>query len=194
VVPPKVSLLRFLPAIAACLVVCSAAYAVPSVLRLHVPLVFVFSIMAGILLGLGDVATRALILVLQQQGFAPAGAAAGACLIVFYVTGFLLLSRAYQHGRAILVTAVSDVCARAVAVLLGISALGEALPMNRWMRTLALLGYAGIVVGAVLLSRFSGEEMADRIASRVRSPAASKVLDEPLENEHSASAKVDRQD
>ena len=193
-VPVEVSLGRLVPALAACLVVCAAAYAVPGVLRLGLPRVIAFSIMAGILLGLGDVATKALILVLQQQGFALPAAAAGACLVVFYVSGFLVLSRAYQHGRAILVTAVSDLCTRVVAILLGISALGETLAADPRLRVLAVVGYGGIILGVVLLSRFSGEEIADRFAPHVRSRAVSKALGQPLESKHSASAEIDRED
>jgi drug/metabolite transporter (DMT)-like permease len=193
-VPEKVSLVRLVPALAVCLVVCSAAYALPRVLRLPVPQVISFSVVAGILLGLGDVATKALILVLQQQGFALAAATAGACLVVFYVSGFLVLSRAYQHGRAILVTAVSDVCARAAAILLGISALGEALAAIPRLRAAAVLGYGGIILGVVLLSRFSGEDIADRIAPRLRSRAASEVPGQPLKNERSAPTEIDRND
>ena len=153
-------LARLMPAVAACLLVCAAAYALPSLLRMRLPWVIVFSIMAGTLLGLGDVATKVLLGLLERHGPGLAAAAAGAGLVVFYVSGFLLLSRAYQHGRAILVTAVSDLCARLAAIFVGIAALGEALAGEPQLRVLAAAGYAGIVLGAVLLARFSGEELA----------------------------------
>jgi drug/metabolite transporter (DMT)-like permease len=164
-------LARLMPAVAACLLVCAAAYALPSLLRMRLPWVIVFSIMAGTLLGLGDVATKVLLGLLERHGPGLAAAAAGAGLVVFYVSGFLLLSRAYQHGRAILVTAVSDLCARLAAIFVGIAALGEALAGEPRLRVLAAAGYAGIVLGAVLLARFSGEELAAGLAeSRASRP------------------------
>ena len=157
-------LARLMPALAACLLVCAAAYAVPSLLRVRLPWVIVFSIMAGTLLGLGDVATKVLLGLLERHRPGFTVAAAGVGLIVFYVSGFLLLSRAYQHGRAILVTAVSDLCARLAAIFVGIAALGEALAGEPRLRVLAAAGYAGIVLGAVLLARFSGGELAAGLA------------------------------
>lgn len=111
-----------------------------------------------------------------SQGRAPAELSAGrllpavaVCVLVCaaaYASGFLLLSRAYQHGRAILVTAVSDLCARLVAIGVGIAALGEALAGEPRLRALAIVGYGGIVLGAVLLARFSGEELAAGLAKK----------------------------
>jgi len=165
---------RLIPAIAVCLAVCAAAYAVPSLLRIRLQWVIVFSIMAGTLLGLGDVSTKVLLGLLQRHGPGFAAAAAGVGLVVFYVSGFLLLSRAYQHGRAILVTAVSDLCARLAAIFVGIAALGEALAGEPRLRMLAAAGYTGIVLGAVLLARFSGEELAAGLAeSRAPHPGGS---------------------
>jgi uncharacterized membrane protein len=166
-VEDAVSLGRLLPALAACLLACAAACAVPGLLRIGLPWVVVYSIISGILLGLGDVATKVLLIALQGQGFGSQAAAAGAGLILFYLSGFLVLSRAYQHGRAILVTAVSDLCSRLVAIFMGIAALGEALAADPRLRVLAALGYAGIIVGAVFLSRFSGEEIADGLAKGI---------------------------
>ena len=50
---------------------------------------------------------------------------------------------------------------------MGIAALGEALAADPRLRVLAALGYAGIIVGAVFLSRFSGEDIADGLAKRI---------------------------
>jgi uncharacterized membrane protein len=166
-VEDAVSFGRLLPALAACLLACAAACAVPGLLRIGLPWVVVYSIISGILLGLGDVATKVLLIALQGAGSAVEVVAAGAGLVIFYVSGFLVLSRAYQHGRAILVTAVSDLCSRLVAILLGIAALGETLAADPRLRVLAVLGYAGIIVGAVFLSRFSGEDIADGLAKRI---------------------------
>ncbi len=57
----EVSYGRLVPAIAACLLVCAAASALPGLLRIGLPWVIAFSIMAGILLGLGDVSTKVLL-------------------------------------------------------------------------------------------------------------------------------------
>jgi drug/metabolite transporter (DMT)-like permease len=184
---------RLAAAVAACLAACAAAAALARLLqrspRIRVPPVIAFSIVAGILLGLGDVGTKVLLDVLQASGFGAAVMAAGAGLIAFYVSGFLVLSRAYQHGRAILVTAVSDLCSRLVAILVGITALGEGLAGTGGLRAAAVLGYMAIIVGAVLLARFSGGDIAERLA-RTRS----KPLRQPEEGEHSAPAQVDADD
>jgi hypothetical protein len=149
--------------------------------------------MAGILLGLGDVATKILIEILQrgESGFEAAGAGAG--LIASYVAGFLVLSRSYQHGRAILVTAVSDLCSRLVAICVGIGALGETLARDPLLRALAVAGYAGIMAGAALLARFSGEEMAAGLA-RTRAAArsgVSQVLGQSEEAEAATPPEID---
>jgi len=192
----ELSLARLLPGIAVCLLACAAAYAVPSLLRIRLPWVIVFAIMAGTLLGLGDVATKVLLGLLQRRGFGFPAVAAGAGLIVFYVSGFLLLSRAYQHGRAILVTAVSDLCARLAAIFIGIAALGEALAGDPRLRMFAALGYAGILLGAVFLARFSGEELAAGLAqSKASRPRkGSQGLEQSQEGEHTAPGKVDADD
>jgi uncharacterized membrane protein len=187
--PQGISPGRCAAAFAAGLCACAAAWAVPGVLRIRLPWVITFSFIAGICLGLGDVSTKVLLDVLQGSGFGFPAAAAGAGLILLYVSGFLVLSRAYQHGRAILVTAVSDLCSRLVAIVIGIAALGEALAGDRRLRMLAVLGYGAIIVGAVLLSRFSGEGIAERLAE-----TGSEPFGQPQEGERSAPAQVDADD
>jgi uncharacterized membrane protein len=159
--PGRLSIAGIAPAVGICFLFCAAAYAL---LRLRVPGVIVFSIVAGILLGLGDVATKILIELLQRQGFGLEAVAAGAGLVVVYVSGFLVLSRSYQHGRAILVTAVSDLCSRLVAIFVGIVGLGETLAVDPVLRAVQVLGYAAILTGAVMLSRFGGEGIASTLS------------------------------
>ncbi len=183
-VPGTIATERLLPALAVCLLACIAAAALPRVRRIRLPAVMAFSVLAGILLGLGDVSTKVLLTVLQGKSFGLVGGAAAGGLVVFYVTGFLVLSRAYQHGRAILVTAVSDLCSRLVAIFIGISALGETIPGDPW---LAGLGYAAILVGAVFLARFSGEQIADGLGK-------SQSLAQPQEGKRSSPAEVDADD
>ena len=164
------SLGGIIPAVGICLLVCAAAYALPRALRVRVPLVIVFSVIAGTLLGLGDVATKILIELLQRHGLGLDVIVTAAGLLVVYISGFLVLSRSYQHGRAILVTAVSDLCSRLVAILVGIGALGEALAADPVLKAAQVLGYVSIVCGAVLLSRFGGGEIAGRASERLAQP------------------------
>ncbi len=166
----RIAAARLLPSLLACLAVCAAVYTLRALLRIPLPWVVVFSIVAGLLLGVGDVATKLLLDEIQARAAMGWIAGAGLALILFYLSGFLILSRAYQHGRAIVVTAVSDLCSRLVAIFLGMAALGEALPAGREPRELEVLGYAAIFAGVVLLSRFSGEELAARI-SRSEDPS-----------------------
>jgi drug/metabolite transporter (DMT)-like permease len=187
-----VSLGRLLPSLAACLLACVAASAVPALLRIRVPWVIVFSVVAGTLLGLGDAATKVLLTALQGTGFGFLAGGAGAGLILLYVSGFLVLSKAYQLGRAILVTAVSDLCSRLTAIFIGMSALGEKLSGDPRLRMIAAAGYAAIIVGAVFLSRFSGEGIADGLAKprAVPSEGGSQILEKPHEGKRPAPSEI----
>ncbi len=188
-----ISLFPLLVALGACLIACAGAFIIPALLKLRLQKVISFSVMAGILLGIGDVATKIVIILLQRAGFGPAAVIASLGLILAYVSGFLLLSRSYQHGRAILVTALSDLASRLVAILLGVGALGETLAEDPLMRDMGLAGYAGIIVGVVLLSRFSGEEIAAGLA-RPRAPSSSgaQILGQSEETKGAVPAEVDR--
>lgn len=152
-------------AVVACALVCLAALLLPAALKVPLPPAVANSIVAGTLLGMGDVATKILIELMQAGGLSYAAGGAALSLILTYVSGFLTLSRAYQAGRAILVTAVSDLCSRLVAILLGIGALGEALPSGLGPRALAVSGYAAILTGAAFLARFSGERIAEGLTA-----------------------------
>ncbi len=122
--------------------------------------------------------TRAILLAVENPGPLLAAGAAAVCLVGFYVTGFLVLSRAYQHGRPIVVTAVSDLCARLAAILMGVTALGERLPADPPSRLLALAAFASILCGAVLLGRFGAEGLASQLpqhALQDKNPVPTKV-------------------
>ncbi|HEY9595431.1 MAG TPA: EamA family transporter, partial [Spirochaetia bacterium] len=67
------SVLRLLPVAAAALAVCALAWLLPRMTGGKIRSVTAFSVMAGVLLGVGDVATRALILVLERDGGLVAG-------------------------------------------------------------------------------------------------------------------------
>lgn len=122
------------------------------------------SAIAGMLLGLGDVLTRALVTSLDKNGVL-AVATIGPFLCATYIVGFFTLSRGYQQGRALLVTGVSDLAARLVTLGLGVLALNEALPNDPLLRLLRLGGFTSVLVGTALLARFSAEQL-------TRAPAA----------------------
>jgi len=151
--------------VAACLVLAVGVRAAAGIRRGRAPGVVVFSISAGLLLGVGDVMTRTAIRQ-AQSGAWGAFAAAAAVMVGFYVSGFLVLSRAYQHGRPITVTAVSDLCSRLAAIALGVTALGEVPAAQPLARVLTVSGFAVILAGAFLLSRFGGAELAVAMSSR----------------------------
>jgi len=179
-VPPSIDTAKAFLGMGACLGAGAAAMILPRIRRLRVPPVVAVSIAAGILLGLGDAGTRAALLFLQRPGsWAPAGLSAAA-LVAFYVSGFLVLSRAYQHGGPVVVTAVSDLCARLAAIVMGLEALSEKLPAEPGRQVLTVLGFAAILVGAVTLSRFTGENL-----------AASQRPGKPEKPEAATPAKVD---
>ena len=115
-------------------------------------------------------------------------------MIAFYVSGFLVLSRAYQHGRPIVVTAVSDLCARLVSIILGIVVLREIPSADPALRVLTLAGFAAILSGAVLLSRFTGGELVSAFSTGGSSPGASEVPDEAQEGKRAVPAEVDPDD
>ncbi len=184
-VPIELSPGRLLPALVVCLLVCAVAILLPKIKRIGMPRVIAFSIFAGTFLGLGDVSTKILTEVLRH-GFSVGAVVAAVALVVFYVSGFVVLSRAYQHGRAVLVTAVSDLCSRLVAIFVGIAALGEALAADPRLRLLAALGYLTIIVGAVFLARFSGSELAEGFHKSADSSAGSESLDQTAERKGSS--------
>ncbi|MGO9310530.1 MAG: EamA family transporter [Spirochaetia bacterium] len=189
----SIAMERLLPAAAVCLLVCAVAAVLARLRRIGLPGVIVFSLVAGILLGLGDVSTKVLLTALQGNGVGLLAAAVAGGLVVFYVTGFLVLSRAYQQGRAILVTAVSDLCSRLVAIFIGVSALGEAMSGDPW---LAAAGYSAILVGAVFLARFSGEQIAEGLAKprTAGSPERSEPLAQAQKGKSPSPAGVDADD
>ena len=134
--------------------------------------VVVFSIFSGTFLGTGDVLTKAVMVAANAKSYLVAFGVIGPALVVFYLTGNFLLSRAYQHGRAIVVTAVSDFCSRLITIFYGVFALGEFFPTDPMARGLRIAGLAAVLSGTVLLSRFSGEQLAEEIAGVVAGEAA----------------------
>jgi hypothetical protein len=129
-------------------------------------LLVVFSIISGTFAGLGDVFTKAVVVELDSKAYLLAFGVMFPLLIFFYITQIFILTRAYQHGRAIVAIAVNDFCARLIAIFIGIFAMGEFLPadpMHRWLR---LAGFIMVLFGTILLARFSGEQLAAEVTGK----------------------------
>ncbi|HUJ75449.1 MAG TPA: EamA family transporter [bacterium] len=184
----SISVWGLLPGVIACLLLALGVRGAAALRRDHAPGVVVFSISAGLLLGVGDVLTKVAIVQVQASAWGVLAVAA-AGLVAFYISGFLVLSRAYQHGRPITVTAVSDLCARLVAISLGVAALGEVPAAQPLARVLTVAGFASILTGAFLLSKFGGAELAAALSGQAA--AGSQHPGKPQEREHAVTAKVD---
>jgi len=141
-------------------------YSLKKFLKFGFQWVIIFSIGAGTMLGLGDVSTKTLLNAISQHNSLLAFGLIAPFLIICYLTGLMLLSRSYQHGRAILVTAVSDFLSRVVTILFGVFALGESFPASPLLKTLRISGLCAIILGAALMARLSSEQLADKVGAK----------------------------
>jgi len=191
-----VSLRALVPGVIACLVLAVGVRGAAALRRGRQPGVVVFSVSAGLLLGVGDVLTKTAIGQVQSGSWGRFAMVA-AVMVAFYVSGFLVLSRAYQHGRPITVTAVSDLCSRLVAISLGVAALAEVPAPGVLPRVLTVAGFAAILCGAFLLSRFGGAEIAAAMSGGATPPAAaapaavSKAAGQAEERKKAVAAEID---
>ena len=149
------------PAVGVAIAVCFVIYAARSIFGFGFNWLIVFSISAGVLLGLGDILTKAIMVSINEKAYIIALGFIAPFMILFYLVGFFVLSRGYQQGRAILVTAVSDFCARLVTIFLGVFAMREVFPEELFYRDLRLGGLAAVLLGTILLARFSGEQLVE---------------------------------
>jgi hypothetical protein len=140
-----------------------AVYGVRKVFGLGADWAVTFAVVSGTITGMADVFTKTITIAFNQKAYSIAFGLIAPALIVFYLTGFFLLSRAYQHGRVLMIIAVNDFCARIVALFVGIFAMGEALPADPLLMELRVAGFIVVLSGTVLLSRFSGEQLADEL-------------------------------
>ncbi|HUT53563.1 MAG TPA: hypothetical protein VM658_09245 [bacterium] len=154
---------RFVLAVGISLGACGAIYASRKFFGLGFNWVVVFSVVAGTLLGMGDVFTKGVLVEAGQKSYGTAFGVIAPLLVMSYLTGFFILSRGYQHGRAILVTGVSDFCARIVTIFLGVYAMGESFPASHLLSGLRIGGLLAILSGTALLARFSGEQLATEL-------------------------------
>ena len=152
-------------AVAACIAICFLIYAARKTFIFGFDWLIVFSIFAGVLLGLGDVLTKAIVVSIDDGAYTAFGFIAP-FLILFYLSGFFLLSRGYQQGRAIVVTGISDLCARLVTIFLGVFAMDEVFPEETLYWSLRVGGLAAILFGTILLARFSGEQLAEELVEK----------------------------
>jgi len=151
------------PAVGVAIAICFVIYAARSIFGFGFNWLIVFSISAGVLLGLGDILTKAIMVSINEKAYISALGFIAPFMILFYLVGFFVLSRGYQQGRAILVTAVSDLCARLVTIFLGVFAMREVFPEELLYRDLRLGGLAAILLGTILLARFSGEQLVEEV-------------------------------
>jgi drug/metabolite transporter (DMT)-like permease len=157
---------RLVPAVAAVIAICFVIYAARRIFGFGFNWLVVFSIFAGVLMGLGDVLTKAVMDSTNGQANIIALGLIPPFLILFYLVGFLILSRGYQQGRAIVVTAASDFCSRLVTIFVGVFAMGEVFPQELLYRDLRLGGLAAIFLGTTLLARFSSEQLVEEVVYR----------------------------
>jgi uncharacterized membrane protein len=110
---------------------------------------------AGLLYGLGDVLTKALMLALPPR---PALAAlASAPLLgpvaLAHLGGFLVLQRAFRRGGAVAAVAPLTAATTLLPIAAGAVVLREPLPTAAGGVTLRLVGFAAAAAGAVVLAR-----------------------------------------
>ncbi len=119
---------------------------------------FAFAALSGLLGSVGDLLTKVFISLVSASGpgRVPVLVLIAAGLIVFYLTGFYMLSRAYQVGTVVSGVVVSDFFARAGALALGALALSEPVAGAGPGGMARALGFFLVLGGSVLLGRFSG--------------------------------------
>ncbi len=125
-----------------------------------------FAALSGLLSSVGDLMLKLVLSLIQTPG-PVAGravplAAAGAGLVVFYLAGFYMLSRAYQTGSVVAGVVISDFTARVGAIFLGAMVLSEPLAGQGSTGLLRLAGFAAVLAGSVLLGRFGGTGQAEK--------------------------------
>ena len=125
------------------------------------PLV-VFAALSGLLSSVGDLCVKVL---LSAGAVLPwLGAASAIGLVVFYLAGFYMLSRAYQAGTMVGGVVISDFFARAGAIVLGAVALAEPLAGQGTGGAVRAAGFLLVLSGSLLLGRFSSSAVERRRA------------------------------
>jgi uncharacterized membrane protein len=117
-----------------------------------------FAVLSGLLSSVGDLMLKLLLSQVESPGpvaarLAPLGAE-GAALVVFYLAGFYMLSRAYQAGSVVAGVVISDFAARVGAIVLGSVVLSEPLAGPGFAGLLRLVGFLSVLAGSLALGRF----------------------------------------
>jgi multidrug transporter EmrE-like cation transporter len=125
--------------------------------RAAVARLFSFAALSGLLGSVGDLLTKVFLAIVQAAHPVPALPAilAAAGLISFYVTGFYMLSRAYQVGTVVGGVVVSDFFGRVGALFLGSLVLSEPLGGPGQAGLLRALGFLLVLGGSLFLGRFA---------------------------------------
>jgi mannose/fructose/N-acetylgalactosamine-specific phosphotransferase system component IID len=111
-----------------------------------------------VLSAVGDLLTKVLLIAAHAGRYLTAFLVYAPLIIVFYLTSFFSLSRAYQHGSAVTAVIISDLAVRVTSACLGMYILGELFPAAPALRLFRIFGFLIVLVGSSLLGRFSGEE------------------------------------
>jgi len=118
---------------------------------------FAFAALSGILGSVGDLLTKIFLALLQGELPAPVPllvlTAAG--FITFYLTGFYMLSRAYQTGTVVAGVVVSDFFGRVGALFLGSLALSEPIGTPGHGGLQRAIGFLLVLGGSLFLGRFA---------------------------------------
>jgi len=113
----------------------------------------------GVLIGIGALFTRVTMLEFQA-GHVVFGIVLIVITMGMMLSGVFTQQGGFQRGRAMTVTAVLAVLNKVIAIFGGMFALGEVLPENTTKLRLRLTALAALLLGTVLLARFSKPEEA----------------------------------
>jgi drug/metabolite transporter (DMT)-like permease len=123
-------------------------------MRSLLPPLVVFAALSGLLSSVGDLFVKVLLFTVAARPWLGAASAIG--LVVSYLAGFYMLSRAYQAGTMVGGVVISDFFARVGAIGLGAVALAEPLAGQGTGGALRAAGFLLVLGGSLLLGRFSG--------------------------------------
>jgi len=131
--------------------------------------IIAFAATSGLLSGAGDLMVKLITILAREEARPLAGvgvalvALSGVGMVLFYVTGIYMLSRAYQVGTVVAGMVISDFFARVAAIFLGAVCLSEPLVAAGRAGPLYAVGFLMVLGGSLLLGRFSSRPV--RIAS-----------------------------
>jgi drug/metabolite transporter (DMT)-like permease len=129
-------------------------------LHTRVNIELLFGLLAGVLLGIGYLNTKTFALAWKEGRWAVAALGLVGMMVGLF-GGLVTLQKGFKQGRALIVTAVNLVVNQVVVVAGGLFCLGERFPQEPQHFNERVLGLAAILVGAVILARFStGESLA----------------------------------